>query len=113
MNAGREQCRDPKLPNKVMRFRFFFIACFLAASAIRGLAAERLSPTNLLCFVAPDGSVAPGKTVADWQKRRAQILDGMRRIMGPLPGKEKRCPLDVKIVEEVNCGDYVRREISY
>jgi hypothetical protein len=33
--------------------------------------------------------------------------------MGPLPGAEKRCALDVKLVEEVDCGDYIRRFLSY
>jgi dienelactone hydrolase len=37
----------------------------------------------------------------------------MQTIMGPLPGKDKRCPLDVKMIEEVDCGQYVRRLISY
>ncbi len=33
--------------------------------------------------------------------------------MGPLPGKEKRCPLDMRTEEEADCGSYVRRLISY
>ena len=34
-------------------------------------------------------------------------------MMGRLPGPEKRCPLDVKVEEEVDCGSYVRRLITY
>ena len=49
----------------------------------------------------------------DWKKRRAEIIRGMEAIMGKLPGKEKRCPLDVKIEEEKDCGKYVRRLITY
>jgi hypothetical protein len=37
----------------------------------------------------------------------------MESFMGPYPGKEKRCPLDMKVVEEADCGTYVRRLISY
>jgi dienelactone hydrolase len=37
----------------------------------------------------------------------------MQQVMGTLPGAEKRCPLDVHIDEEVDCGSYVRRRISY
>ena len=33
--------------------------------------------------------------------------------MGPLPGAEKRCPLDPQLTEEVDCGDYVRRLVTY
>src|SRR6266545_4175296 len=37
----------------------------------------------------------------------------MREVMGPLPREEKRCPLDVKTEEEADCGDYVRRYLTY
>ena len=37
----------------------------------------------------------------------------MQQIMGPLPGPEKRGPLDVQIDEEVDCGSYTRRLITY
>jgi dienelactone hydrolase len=33
--------------------------------------------------------------------------------MGPLPGQEKRCPLDVKIDTVTDCGSYLRRFITY
>lgn len=33
--------------------------------------------------------------------------------MGKLPGDEKRCPLDMRVEEETDCGSYVRRLISY
>lgn len=33
--------------------------------------------------------------------------------MGPLPGDEKRCPLDVQILQEADCGSYIRRTITY
>ena len=50
---------------------------------------------------------------ADWQKRRTEILGAMQEVMGPLPGEAKRCPLDVKIEEEADCGDYIRRRLTY
>src|SRR5437660_3512699 len=59
------------------------------------------------------GHALSAKSVRDWQKRRAAIVRAMQEVMGPLPGKEKRCPLDVKVEEEVDCGDYVRRYLTY
>ena len=76
-------------------------------------AAERLDRENLLQFRDESGRVAAVKTVADWQKRRAEILAGMQRVMGPLPGAAKRVALDVRIESETDCGTYVRREITY
>ena len=74
---------------------------------------QRLERTNLLIYRNSKGEVLPVKSKADWQKRRAAIVAAMQEVMGPLPGKEKHCPLDVKIEEEVDCGSYVRRFISY
>ena len=76
-------------------------------------ASMRLSRTNLLAYHDPQGQVARGKSKADWQKRRAEILQGMQQVMGLLPGKEKRCALDPRIEEETDCGAYVRRLVTY
>jgi len=75
--------------------------------------ASRLSRTNLLTYHNREGKVLSVRSKADWQKRRTEVLKGMEEIMGPLPGKEKRCPLDVKVEEETDCGSYVRRFLSY
>ena len=74
---------------------------------------DGLSRTNLMEFRAADETIRPVTKVDDWEKRRASILAAMQSIMGPLPGPEKRCALDVKIEDEVDCGSYVRRSISY
>ena len=76
-------------------------------------AAERLDRENLLQFHTAAGKVAAVKSTTDWQKRRAEILAGMQSVMGPLPGAEKRVPLDVAVQSETDCGSYVRREIVY
>lgn len=68
---------------------------------------------RLLFYQDAAGKVHPVKTVADWQKRRAAILAAMQTVMGPLPDQSKRVPLGAKIEEEVDCGDYVRRIVSY
>ncbi|MBI3864199.1 MAG: prolyl oligopeptidase family serine peptidase [Planctomycetia bacterium] len=73
----------------------------------------RLDRSNLLIYRDSDGTVRPVQSAADWQKRRAMVLAGMTKIMGPLPGDEKRCPLALEIEEEVDCGKFVRRQISY
>ncbi|MSR59070.1 MAG: hypothetical protein EXS05_15740 [Planctomycetaceae bacterium] len=73
----------------------------------------RLDRTNLLIYRDSDGMVRPVQSAADWQKRRAMIVAGMEQVMGRLPGDEKRCPLEMAIEEEVDCGSFVRRRIAY
>src|SRR3954454_18094170 len=73
----------------------------------------RLPRDNLLVYRGDDGKPRDVKTVEDWAKRRAEIVRGAEAVMGKLPGKEKRCPLAVKVEEEEDCGKYVRRLVTY
>ncbi len=50
---------------------------------------------------------------AGWNQRRSLLIESMTAILGKLPGEERRCPLDVQLDEEVDCGSYVRRLIRY
>ena len=73
----------------------------------------RLPRDNLLVYRGPGNELVPVRSLDDWLERRREILAGMQAVMGRLPGPEKRCPLDVKVEEEVDCGPYVRRLITY
>lgn len=44
---------------------------------------------------------------------RQSILARMESILGPMPGPERRCPLEVQLLSETDCGDYVRRDLTY
>src|ERR1051325_10456896 len=44
---------------------------------------------------------------------REELLARMERVMGKFPGAERRCDLDVKVLEEVDCGPYVRKFLTY
>jgi hypothetical protein len=68
---------------------------------------------NLLVYPGPNHEPLPVRTTDDWLKRRQAIVAGMQAVMGTLPGDEKRCPLDMAVEEEVDCGTYVRRLITY
>jgi len=85
----------------------------LLGAALSVGAAEKLSHTNLLQFIAADGSVRAVRTTNDWNGRRESILRAMQEVMGPFPGAEKRCPLQIQIEEEVDCGEYIRRRLTY
>lgn len=80
-----------------------------AASILHAEPVRRLPADNLLLY----GDGKPVRGVRDWQIRRAQILDAMQQIMGPLPGRQKHCPLDLQVEEEADAGTYVRRLVSY
>jgi Prolyl oligopeptidase family len=78
-----------------------------------GISARRLSQTNLLVFSDSAGRAQPIKTLSDWERRKAEILNGMQQITGKLPGTEKRCPLDINIDLDTNCGPYRLQRLTY
>ncbi len=59
------------------------------------------------------GEMLPIVSQQEWGIKRRRILEVMQEVMGDLPSDEKRCQLDVKREEEVDCGSYIRRLISY
>lgn len=103
----------------MLRCRFLIALSFVIpwTAAAVGRAEDnptpRLPRDKLLVYRGLNNDQVPVKTPADWLKRRAEILQGAQAVMGKLPGKEKRCPLDVKVEEEVDCGSYVRRFVTY
>jgi dienelactone hydrolase len=79
-----------------------------AVPPIRGL-----SRTNLLEYRKADGKIRIARTAKEWEWRRREALAGMHELTGPLPGREKRCPLAVTVENETDMGSYVRRAITY
>ncbi len=97
----------------IQRALMFTATLLFLFSATAAEPIARLSRENLLLYRDAKGEVNPVKFTRHWKKRRAEIVRGMETVMGKLPGKEKRCALDVKVEEETDCGSYVRQLISY
>lgn len=111
-----------RIPTAVVAITCAVLGSLMSMSAARAQSAdnkgsakapERLPRENLLVYRGQGGTLEKVQNTDDWLRRRAQIVEGMQQIMGKLPGDEKRCPLDVKIEQEVDCGSYVRRHITY
>ena len=50
----------------------------------------------------------------DWETiYRPASLKRMQEVMGPLPEHDRSRPLNVEVKEEMDCGEYVRRLITY
>ena len=84
-----------------------------ATAAEANSALARLDRNQLLIYHDRQGVAQPVTSVRDWEKRRAEILRGMESVMGPLPGRAKRCALDLKIEEERDHGAYIWRFLTY
>jgi dienelactone hydrolase len=88
----------------------------LAAAATTALGAtppSRLPRDRLLLYRNRAGKLREATSRSQWLRRRADIIHGFQAIAGPLPGRDRRCALDLRVDEEVDAGSYLRRAISY
>jgi dienelactone hydrolase len=68
----------------------------------------------ILCLVsqAPASTANVDRSLADWQSRRVRTLDGMQKVMGPLPAKTKEpFALGVESVEQLE--KVVRKKVEF
>ncbi len=84
-----------------------------AGHRLDGAEPTRLDRDNLLQYRGADGRVLPVTSAAEWAQRRQEILRAMQTVMGPLPGDDRRTPLQLRVVEEADVGSYVRRLVMY
>ncbi len=80
----------------------------------------KLSPVNEPNTAASDvlnNAVAKGQKIDQrseaWNKERQVILRAMQSMMGPLPGDERRCDLDIHLEASVPHEDYTQQLITY
>jgi dienelactone hydrolase len=98
---------------RILRFLTQGLILITVACAKADPPSPELDRSHLLAYQDQAGRIAPVQTTDDWLARRATVVSAMQQIMGPLPGAAKRCPLDMKIEETVDCGSYQRMLISY
>jgi dienelactone hydrolase len=68
---------------------------------------------DLSVYLDSGGTRREIRSAEDWQLRRRQIVENLQRVMGPLPEESRRPELNVRTIEEVRDGKFVRRKISY
>ncbi len=117
---------QPALPNSCDRRRFLRTASTAALAGWTSTlcAAEPLQgksdappfyqdKMDMLVYIDARGVKRPVKTADDWQRRRAHILANMQLVMGPLPGDERKVPLDVQVVTSEKLPKVTRQKITY
>jgi dienelactone hydrolase len=68
---------------------------------------------ELLNWLDSQGQRQTIATVADWERRRTHILQGMQLVMGPLPSSDQKCDLEVQVLESEDLPGLVRQKIIY
>ena len=67
----------------------------------------------LLTFQDAQGEIRTVENGFDWGIRRWQIQKNLERVMGPLPDSSRRVPLEMRVEEEQEVDNYLRKKISY
>ncbi|MFD2890180.1 alpha/beta hydrolase family protein [Chitinophaga cymbidii] len=70
-------------------------------------------PGGLLTYIDKKGDHQPVKTKSDWTIKRAQILDSMQQVMGPLPAIDHRKAPQMEIKSSEKRNGYTRLEIRF
>lgn len=87
-------------------------------SAVRALGDEPApvaypDHSRLLVVRDANGNERPVTTKADWAVRVSHIRANMQLVMGPLPGNDRRVPLDVEVISEERTEKYLRRKLKF
>jgi dienelactone hydrolase len=92
--------------NKILLFSIFIMTILVSCTSDD-------YKRNLLIFKDGYGKARAIKNETDWYKRREQILDSIQLVMGPLPDRSHKVPLDIRVEEESDIGGILRRKISF
>jgi hypothetical protein len=104
----------PPHPTEIRSTVLAWLGTFLFSSALAEVPTLRgLSRSDLLQTSPVTTSTRPAKSPKEWETRRKEALESFQQVAGRLPGGQMRCKLDLSIDEEVDCGTYVRRLVSY
>ncbi len=76
-----------------------------------GLAVSGENP--VLKLTDKDGAAQEIKTPAEWEKFCAGLRTRMEEVMGPMPGPDRKVPLDMRVEEEIDTPKYIQRKISF
>jgi dienelactone hydrolase len=71
-----------------------------------------LSRDQLMAYRDSLGAVREVTNVGQWDRRRHSILIAMQSVMGTYPPRPLQIPT-ARLIDEVDCGSYVRRLIEY
>ncbi len=82
--------------------------------AISERATPAYSDHNQLMVVRDgQGREQPIQSPADWNVRRDHILSHFQEVTGPLPGGERRVPLDVQVISTTKEAGFTRKKITF
>ena len=99
-----------------LKFQLALLFCFPLSAALKAQIPDVPTypdHTRLLLVRENSGKTTEIRSAADWSVRRAHSISNFEKAAGPLPGGERRVPLDLKIDDTANMKSYTRLHIQY
>jgi hypothetical protein len=94
-------------------FVFLFTISLFTTGCTRYSKQTSAVKSDLLSYRDPTGLKRPVNTLAEWEKKRGQILDGMENAMGKLPDRSGLPALDLQITDSLKEENYTRLTITF
>jgi len=69
--------------------------------------------SELMCYQDASGKMKPVKKIADWEKKRTLIIEGMESAMGKVPEIPVNSGLDVQFTDSLKKSNYTRYTICF
>src|SRR5437588_168122 len=107
MKDGRWKMEERRL----IRFARVFAALAVLLPAC--MAADAGQERDMLTYKNAAGTPRHISKPSEWKSRRVAILKSMQKVMGDVPGEDRRCPLDVRVESEQQTDHFLRRKITY
>ncbi len=76
------------------------------------MAQDKIDHRKLTHYLNDEGEAVPIRSMDDWKKRRASVLQSMQQVTGTHPGRRTNFPLQVQVLEEVVEKAYRRQKIT-
>jgi hypothetical protein len=95
----------------ILLFLTLSLKVFSASS--RDVSGKYSYADSLLTYKNKNGQKVPVKTLADWERKRLQVLAGMQQVMGPLPTMKGLPPLNIQYIDSVKEDNFTCYGIKF
>lgn len=111
----RDPARAKAIPRRTALGRLAALPILpsLLAAAAPDPAPPRLPRDQPLLYRTRSGAIRAARSPAEWQSRLREIRAAFDAIAGPDPRPHPGAPPSFTIEEETDCGEYVRRRITF
>jgi hypothetical protein len=101
------------MKNNLVILLFLTLSLKVFSASSRDVSEKYSYADSLLTYKNKNGQKVPVKTLADWERKRLQVLAGMQQVMGPLPTMKGLPPLNIQYIDSVKEDNFTCYGIKF